>query len=342
MKRLLLLVVSAALLAYILSPQWRSFERMGERRSQALNGPPKEILIGVCWPFSVNRDGMADGLQLALNEINSGGLAGGIPLRMVLRDDELDPEKAKRIAIEFSETPQMSAVLGYYDDGEAIKASMIYEASSLLNLIVGANSTPMTARGLRYIVRTILSSDKIARSLASLSVESGHRKIALLWEEDAYGENLAYQYRVALDALDVPVVYQWSYPREHADFRAPVNELRGSNADLIFFAGLEPWAGDFLRQARMVGLKTEIWGAFSDTPEMRARSGPGLEGAVYFDEYNVKSQAPENRAFVHKFRAQWKKPRHLGCARLRRVAHPGERGQGHRWVGAAGPRTART
>jgi branched-chain amino acid transport system substrate-binding protein len=248
---------------------------------------------------------MADGLQLAREEINTGGLAGGIPVRLVLRDDGFDWEKAKRIALEFSDNPDMSAVLGYYDDSEAIKASTIYESSRLLHLIVGANNTAMTATGFNYIVRTILSSDKIARSLASMSIERGHRKVALIWEEGGFGEDLAYQYEVSLDALNEPLVYQWSYARERADFRPPVGELRGVDADLIFFAGLEPWAGDFLRMARGVGIKTEIIGAFSDTPEMRARAGRGLEGTMYFDFYNPDSPGPENQAFVRKFRARY-------------------------------------
>jgi len=66
MRKLLLLALSAGLLVYALSPQWRSFERMGQRRFRALSRPPKEILVGVCWPFSVNRDAMADGLQLVM------------------------------------------------------------------------------------------------------------------------------------------------------------------------------------------------------------------------------------------------------------------------------------
>jgi branched-chain amino acid transport system substrate-binding protein len=308
MKKLVLLALAAGLLAFLLEPQWRSFDRMGEKRSKALSQPPKEILVGVCWPFSMNQDGMADGLQLALREINSGGLAGGIPVRLVLRDDNFDWEKAKRIAIEFSDTPNMSAVLGYYDDAEAIKASTMYEASRLLHIIVGSNSTPMTARGLRYIVRTILSSENIARGLARMSVERNRRKYALIWEEDAYGEDLAYEYRVAMDALDAQLVYQWSYSRERADFRTAVNELKGLDADLVFFSGLEPLAGDFLRQARGVGVKTEIIGAFSDTPEMRARAGRAMEGAINYTEYNVNSPSPENQAFVGKFRARYGKP----------------------------------
>jgi branched-chain amino acid transport system substrate-binding protein len=305
MKRLGLLLLSAGLLAYALVPQWRSFDRMGERRFQALSRPPKEILVGVCWPFSVNQDGMADGLRLAQEEINAGGLAAGIPIRLVMRDDGSNWDRAKDIDIEFSNTPKMSAVLGYYDSSFAVKASSMYESSRLLHLIVGANSTSMTAHGFDYIVRTIVSSGKIGRALARMTVDRGHRKIALIWEQGAYGEDLAYQYRISLDSLGAELVYQWSYSHEHADFRLPVNELKGVDTDTIFFAGLEPWAGDFLRMARGVGVKTEIIGGFSDTPEMRARAGPGLEGSMFFDYYNAGSPTPENQMFVRRFRARY-------------------------------------
>lgn len=180
MKKLLFLALLAGLLWYLMLPQWRSFDRMGARRTQALARLPKELQVGVMWPFSVNQDGMADGLQLARDEINADGLAAGIPIRLILREG-LSWEHAKQIAIEFSSNPNMSAVLGYYDDSEAIKASTMYESSGLLHLIVGVNSSAMTAQGSRYIVRTIQSSEKIARLLARLLADQGHRKYALIY-----------------------------------------------------------------------------------------------------------------------------------------------------------------
>lgn len=302
MKKLLLLVFSAALLAWLLAPQWRSFDAMGERRFQALAHMPKEIVVGICWPFSINQDGMGDGLQLALEEINAHKIAGGIPMRLVLRDDRDDWDRAKRIAIEFSETPEMSAVVGYYDDGKAIKASTMYESSRLLHIMVGVNAAHMTAHGLQYILRTIVASDKIARALARISAARGYKKFAMVWEREAFGEDLAYQFHVAMDAQGAQLVYQTSYDRDHDDFRLTVNQLKGVDADFIFLSGLEPWAGDFVAMATEVGLKTQIIGAFSDTPDMRAHAGPGIEGSMLVDFYDVNSPTPENQAFVATFR----------------------------------------
>jgi len=305
MKRNIFFVAVALLFAFAMLPQFRSYEDKAIRRFALLNKPSKEVVVGICWPFSVNQDGMADGLQLALDDINSHNLAGGYTLRLVKRDDGFDAEKQKRIAREFADTAEMSAVIGYYDDGPAIQASSIFESSRLLHLLIGANNTDMTSHGFSYVNRTVLSSDRIAMRLAKITAERGYRKIVVIWEEDAYGEDLAYQYQVGLDQYSISVVYQSSYSRKNVDFRLLVNELKTVDADMIFFSGLEPVAGDFLRLARKVGLKTPVIGAFCNTPEMRAHAGSAYEGAMFFEFYNPRSLIPENQLFVNKFFARY-------------------------------------
>ena len=305
MKKKIIWAVAAVLLALFIVSQFSSYEDKGKRRFAVLNQPSDEVVIGVCWPFSVNQDGMADGIHLALEEINSRKLAGTYTFRLIERDDAFDPQKHKDIAKEFASNADMSAVLGYYDDGPAIRASSIYESSCLLHLMVGANNTDMTSHGFAYINRSILSSNLIAMQLAKMTIERGYRKVAVIWEEDAYGEDLAYQYQVGLDQLNADIVYQWSYSRKNVDFRLLVNDLKLVDADMIFFSGIEPIAGDFLRMARKVGLKTPVMGAFSDTPDMRAHAGAAYEGAMFFDFYNLKDPSPENQVFVSKFFARY-------------------------------------
>ena len=121
--KLLFLAAAVGLLALLVWAQMESYERKGISRTEAQSHPSKEIVVGVCWPFSVNEDGMEKGLQLALDEIHAGNLAGGHTIRLVLRDDAFEERKAKRIAEEFANTPEMSAVIGYYYSPFAVKAS---------------------------------------------------------------------------------------------------------------------------------------------------------------------------------------------------------------------------
>ena len=304
MKRLLCLIVGAGLLWFLFAPQWRSYERMGERRTLALRQPGKELLVGVCWPFEDNQDGFWHGVELARDEINAGRLTGGPSIRLVVRDSGSE-WRSESLAIEFANTPDMSAVIGYYEDGAAKKAAPIYEASRLLHIMAWVNATSITTTGDPYLIRPIVSSDKIARSIAQMTFEGGAKTFAVIAEETAYGADLAYQFRVAMDSLGGQLVYSASYIPEQADFRLMVNQLKRVKADMVFFAGLEPWAGDFLRLGRAVGLKVPILGAFCVTPEMLKRAGSAMEGARYFDFYDPRRKTPENLAFVQKFRQRY-------------------------------------
>ena len=183
MRKRLLLAVAAGLIGWACWAQWNSLERMGERRFQALIRPAKEVLVGVCWPFADNQDGMADGLALAEAELK----AEGIPLRLVLRDTGHKGANARRIALDFANTPEMSAVLGYDDKSPVMKASVIYEASRLLCLMLGAPTSDSRGSGSRYVLHTIASRDKITRALARMLVGRGYRNIALIYEEIGYG-----------------------------------------------------------------------------------------------------------------------------------------------------------
>ena len=100
MKKIIFWVAAIGLLAFFMFTQFSSFERKGIRRFEVLNNPSKEIIVGVCWPFSVNQDGMADGLQLALDEINSKNLAGGYTIHLIIPDDAFNRSEERRVGKE--------------------------------------------------------------------------------------------------------------------------------------------------------------------------------------------------------------------------------------------------
>lgn len=289
------------LLVPLVITQCVSLRQFGELRDWVTGRGSQEILVGVAWPFAANQDGMDEGLLLAQEEINARGVRGK-RIRLLMRDDRLDREESRRIAVDFARDPRMVAVIGYYDDKFAVRASAIFEESGLLHIVAGANNTYMTTHGFRYLIRSVLASDRIGRELARMCMERGYRSFAIIAEEGAFGEDLAYQTGMALDARDARVVYHAAYVPGKVSFRDTVDELKEAGADVSLFLGLETEGAQFIKLARDMGLKTPIVGSFSDTPEMHAVAGKALEGVMFYEIYDVNSPTPENRAFVARFR----------------------------------------
>jgi len=296
-----LAAVGLLLLLPLVITQCVSLQQFSELRTWMAGWPSREILVGVAWPFAANQDGMDNGLLLAQEEINARGLHGK-RIRLLMRDDHMDREDSRAIAIDFARNPRMAATIGYYDDKFAVRASAIFEESHLLHIVAGANNTYMTSHGFRYLIRSVLSSGRIGRKLAHLCMERGYRNFAMVSEDGAFGEDLAYQTGTELDAMNARVVYQASYVQGKSDFRDTVDELKETDADVIFFAGLETESALFIKAARALDLKTPIVGSFSDTPEMHDIAGPALEGTMFYEIYDANSPTPENRAFVAKYR----------------------------------------
>ena len=307
MKKLLFWVVALGALIFLLSPQWQSLEKMGERRFAYLEGQPKELVVGISWPIASERDGMVDGLELARDDLNAQNVPGRPPIRLVIRDDNNDWKTARKVALEFANTPEMSAVIGYYEDSVAIQASQVLEASRLLHLVVNANNRAMTLHGYKYIVRTVQATDQISRFLAvSSPMGRNAQKYAMVWEGDAYGQDIAYQYRIAQDALGSQLVYQSPYPTGRPDFRMAVNQLKGIKADVIMFSsGNDANTAAFLRKARSVGITTPILLACDRSEEFSGMPETVLRNTTFIKLYNVSAATPEKRKFVAEFRARY-------------------------------------
>ncbi|HOK47006.1 MAG TPA: ABC transporter substrate-binding protein [Bryobacteraceae bacterium] len=298
------LFVAATLLTPFVVWQSVTLREFGEWRTWMARQSPDEVLVGVCWPFEINQDGMDKGLTLALDEINERGVRGK-RFRLILLDDQLDDERSRLIAIRFSRTPDMVATIGYYDSRTAVRASAIFEESRLLHIIIGSNNTYMTHRDFRYLIRTVLPCSQIGRKLARMCLDRGYRKVAIVYEDSPFGEDLAYYFGIELESRDAQTVYKAAYVRGVVDFREMVDELKAAQADLIFFAGVEAEAVPFIRAARGMGLKTPIVGSFDDIPQMHTLPVEFLEGVMFYSLYNVDSETPENQAFVAKFRKRF-------------------------------------
>lgn len=300
-------VLGALLLA--LAPQWRSLESMGQRRTALLNDKSDEMLVGVSWPFRMEADGMANGLELARDRINAEDLAGGPKVRLELRDDNDDWRRGRDIALDFAANPEMAAVIGYDDESVAVRASQIFERTRLLHILVNINNQAITKHDAKYVIRTVQTTDEIARYLARFPADKPTgKRYAVVCRDDAYGRDLLYQYLIEQGNKDGRQVYQWSFSPGTHDFREPANRLTLIKADVILFWGYDSEIVRFLRKLRDVGVTTPVVVASDLSSAILADGGEAIEGVTFLSLYDRTDPAPENQDFVTRYQTRFGQP----------------------------------
>jgi two-component system LytT family response regulator len=116
-------------------------------------------VIGAAGPWKEGYGVMTRrGIDLAVEEINSGGGIKGAPLKVLARDDEASGGRAATIAQEFVSDPSVLAVVGHVNSGAMLAASRIYDGQ-LAAVATTASSPDLT--GVSDWTFRVISSDSL-------------------------------------------------------------------------------------------------------------------------------------------------------------------------------------
>lgn len=104
------------------------------------------------------------GVAQAQDEINKQGGINGIPLRVLIADDNDDKDTAKKIAEELVKNLDVLGVVGHFSSDVTLETDKIYNAGKLVAIFPISTSTKLTGFG-NYIFRTAPNDSEAAKSL---------------------------------------------------------------------------------------------------------------------------------------------------------------------------------
>jgi branched-chain amino acid transport system substrate-binding protein len=108
---------------------------------------------------------MLRGIAQAQNEINTAGGIGGVPLKVLIANDDNDREIAKQIAQAFANNPDILGVVGHFGSNATLAASEIYQQNGLVVISPTSTSVALSGKG-KYIFRTVPSDRFTGSALA--------------------------------------------------------------------------------------------------------------------------------------------------------------------------------
>jgi branched-chain amino acid transport system substrate-binding protein len=204
------------------------------------------VNVGVIMPlsganaqFGINA---RNGIELAADEINmAGGIAelGGAKINLIVADATSTPTTAGNVAQRLITQQDMTALLGAFASSLTIAISEVTERRDI-PLLTMSFADQITGRGYKNIFQVVAKASVIGKAqfdyTAAIAQAAGTKveKIAIMYEDTAYGTAQANGLRAGAKAANVEIVMDDAYPLGITDTTPLVNKLRGSGAQAVF------------------------------------------------------------------------------------------------------------
>ena len=258
------------------------------------------ITLGAAGPWQEDYGVMNHrGIELALAEINARPERRGRPLRILFRDDRGDGARAAAIAQEFVDSSAVVAVIGHVNSGAMVAAARVYDGH--LAAVATTASTPSLTGISPWAFRVISSDSMNGLEIARFAMRLGHRRAAVLYENNAYGRGLtdAFQRGFKGEIVSVDPIAEGG----QQDFEPFIAFFEQQKPDVIFVAGTGASGLAFLREARRRGLAADLMGG--DGWSVLAADTVLAEGAYVGAPFSADDPRPAAQRFVARFRARF-------------------------------------
>jgi branched-chain amino acid transport system substrate-binding protein len=136
------------------------------------------------------------------------------------------------------------------------------------------------------------------------------KKIALLTSDNDFGRTLAEgfnEYIAKFAKGKAEVVIALTYPMSEKDFKPYLSKIKEVNPDVIFASGYYFQTGPVLKQARELGMKSQIIGEEgADSPKTVEIAGDAAEGFVIVTNLNRDDKRPFVQEFLKEYESRFK------------------------------------
>lgn len=206
-------------------------------------------------PAAALGTGMRDGILAAFGEANAAGGVKGRKLELVVRDDGYEPGKSLAATRALLEEDKVFALIGPV--GTPTSAAALPPAASagvpFLGPYTGAeflrNADKANVVNFRasYFQETEEMVERLTKDL-------GHSRIAILYQNDAFGRAGLAGVQKALDKRSMELAAFATFERNTTAVKRALLELRKAKPEAVIIIGPYAPAGEFIRAARQIEL----------------------------------------------------------------------------------------
>jgi branched-chain amino acid transport system substrate-binding protein len=213
--------------------------RSGFAQQAAVNIGAIQPLSGANAQFGIS---CRNGIELVADAINAAGgikALGGTKINLVVSDASSNPTIASTAAQRLISQNELTAIIGAYASSLTLAISEV-TARADIPFLTTSYADEITGRGLESIFKvtataTVIGRAQVNNTLAiAEAADSKIEKIAIMYEDTAYGIAQSRGLRRAAKDANIGVVMDEAYPIGITDATALIDKLRASGAQAVF------------------------------------------------------------------------------------------------------------
>ena len=271
-----------------------------------------EVRVGIVAPITgqaaIAGQYIKNGVELAVKQYAPEGKIklGGkdVSLKVIYEDNENKPEITANAFRKLIDQDEVCAIVGPDASTVALAGAPIAQSSEIPCIATFATNPKVTQVG-DYIFRACFIDPFQGKVMAKYAYENmGTRKAAILYNNgNDFSKGLTEFFTKEYEALGGKVVLTEAYGgADIRDFNAQLNNIKGSDAEVLYMPNEYYVTGLQMNQARRAGIKLPLIGGDGwDTPDIVQVAAGAEEGAQYTCAFSHESTAPEARAFTEAY-----------------------------------------
>ncbi len=222
------------------------------------------------------------GVAQAQNEVNQAGGIKGIPLKVLIANDDNKPAVAEQVANVLVKNPEVLGVVGHFSSDVSLAAGKVYQSGQLVAISPVSTSVQLSGFG-NYIFRTV-PSDRFAGNALSryMLTQLKRQKAAVFFNSSSnYSKSLKGEFTTALYGDGGKVVAEYDLASNAFNAGNSVEQAIKQGAEVLMLAPDSPTLDKALQVAAANRNRLKLLaGDDAYTPQTLQIGGPLAVGMV--------------------------------------------------------------
>jgi len=261
-------------------------------------------------PNAVNGMSTANGLNLALEEINAAGGVGGKKIELVVIDDKGTPGDATNAFDKLIKQDQVLMIFGPTLTPQAEQAWVFSNAQKVVSFGTSLTSSHLTKIG-PYTFRNAVTEDIMTpQSIRAAVAKLGVKKVgAIFQDDDAFAQGAYFAATPTIMKAKASLVAREPFTTKNKDFAGRIARIKAAQPDVLYISSRANDAAEIMIEAKKQGLNVPVIGNNNFVSRtLYEQAKDAANNVIFTIPWSADFEAPRNQQFIAKFQAKYQRP----------------------------------